>query len=113
VYYGNVRNFDTTTLNQLCKYQLLSTTSYDVRKIALSSVALNMHSLRAAYKSGYLWAYGCHNVSLTDISLWGYIWKDTILVPDWLQNHNSFKLEDFLSTYGIKQQDARHASVQK
>ena len=51
VYYGNVRNSDTTSLNQLRKYQFMSTTSNDVRKIAPSSDALYMHSLRAAYTS--------------------------------------------------------------
>ena len=65
----NVRNFDTTTLNQLRKYKLLSTISNDVCKIAPSFVALDMHSLRAAYTSGYLWAYGRHNVFLSDPSL--------------------------------------------
>ena len=51
VYYRNVRNSDTTSLNQLRKYQFMSTTSNDVRKIAPSSDALYMHSLRAAYTS--------------------------------------------------------------
>ena len=102
VYYGNVRNSDTTSLNQLRKYQFMSTTSNDVRKIAPSSDALYMHSLRAAYTSGYLWAECRHNVSLPDPSLWGYIWKDEMFVPDWLQNHNSFELQEFLSTCKCK-----------
>ena len=96
VYYRNVRNSDTTSLNQLRKYQFMSTTSNDVRKIAPSSDALYMHSLRAAYTSGYLWAECCH-VSLPDPLFWGYIWKDEMFVLDWLQNHNSVELDDSFS----------------
>ena len=40
VYFGNTRNVNTLTLNQLRKVQFITSTSNDIRKIAASSSAL-------------------------------------------------------------------------
>ena len=41
VYYGNTKNIETTPLNELRKSQIMSSTSNEFRKIALSSDALH------------------------------------------------------------------------
>ena len=79
VYFGTIRNFETSSLNALRKLQFLSNPSNDFKKIAPSSDALYMHTLRAAHTSGYQWVECRKNVSMPDPSLWGYEWNTICL----------------------------------
>ena len=102
VYYGSVRNIENMPLNELRKNQFLASTTNDIRKIAPSSSALYMHSLRAAYTSGYQWVECLHNVTIPDPADWGYIWKNDMFVPKWLSAPFMFHLEDFISVCKCK-----------
>ena len=55
VYFGNVEDIENISLNEMRKHQLIPSTSNDLTKIAPSSDALNMHSLRAAHTAGFEW----------------------------------------------------------
>ena len=44
-----------------------------MRKIAPSSSALYMHTLRATYTAGFQWVECINNVELPDDDLYGYI----------------------------------------
>ena len=55
MYFGNTKNLNDSSLNQLRKTQFISSPSNDMRKIAPSSSALHMHTLQAIYQAGYLW----------------------------------------------------------
>ena len=70
-YFGNVKNLTDVSLNELRKDQFIRTISNDVRKIAPSSSALYMHTLRATYQAGYLCVECAKNVELPDPCLWG------------------------------------------
>ena len=57
-----------------------------MKKIAPSSDALNMHSLRAAHSAGFEWVECLHNISMPDPSTRGYVLKVDMFVPKWLSN---------------------------
>ena len=75
VYYGNVENIENRSLNEMRKSQFTQSTSNDLKKIAPSSDALYMHSLRAAHAAGFEWVECLHTVSIPDPSVRGYILK--------------------------------------
>ena len=68
IYFGNVKDIDNISLDEMGKHQLTQSTSNDLKKIASSSDALNMHSLRAANTAGFQWVECLHNVSMPDPS---------------------------------------------
>ena len=51
VYFGNVKDIENISLNEMKKHQFTQSTSDDLKKIAASSDALNIHSLRTAHTS--------------------------------------------------------------
>ena len=53
VYFGNVKDIENISLNEMRKHQFLQSTSNDLKNIAPSSNALNMHSFRAAHTAGF------------------------------------------------------------
>ena len=102
VYYGNLKDIETTTLNEMRMNQFTRSTKNDLTKIAPSSDALYMHILRSAHTSGFEWVECLHNVTIPDPALRGYIMKDGIFVPKWLSNQPTFNLLDFLRTCKCK-----------
>ena len=66
VYFGNVKNIENISLNEMRKHQLIQSTSNDLKKMSPSPDALNMYSLRAAHTSGFEWVECLHNVSVPD-----------------------------------------------
>ena len=95
VYFGNVEDIENISLNEMRKHQLIPSTSNDLTKIAPSSDALNMHSLRAAHTTGFEWVECLHNVSVPDPSVRGYVLKD-MFVPNWLSKVSTFNVAEFL-----------------
>ena len=71
VYFGNVKDIENISLKEMRKHQFIKSTSNDLKKIAPSSDALNMHSLRAAHTAGLEWVECLHNVSVPDPSVRG------------------------------------------
>ena len=69
VYFGNVKDIENISLNEMRKHQFTQSTSNDLTKITLSSDALNMHSLRAAHTAGFEWVECLHDVSVPDLSV--------------------------------------------
>ena len=67
-----------------------------MKKITLSSDALNMHSLRAAHTAGFEWVECLHDVSVPDLSVRGYVLKDYMFVPKWLSKVSIFNVAEFL-----------------
>ena len=55
VYFGNVKDIENISLNEMRKHHFIQSTSNNLKKIAPSSDALNMHSLRAAHTAGFEW----------------------------------------------------------
>ena len=72
-YFGNVKDIENISLNEMRKHQFTQSTSNDLKKIAPSSDALNMHSLRAAHTAGFEWVECLHNVSVPDLSVRGCV----------------------------------------
>ena len=101
VYFGNTRNVNTITFNQLRKVQFITSTSNDMRKITPSSSALYMHTLRATYTAGFQWVECINNVELPDTGLYGYI-KNSKFIPKCLIEAPKFNLEKFLRTCSCK-----------
>ena len=97
VYFGNVKDIENISLNDMRKHQFIQSTSNDLKKIAPSSDALNMHSLRAAHTAGFEWVECLHNVSVPDPSVRGYVLKD-MFVPKWLSKVSTFNVAEFLQT---------------
>ena len=62
VYFRNVKDIENISLNEMRKHQFTRSTSNDLKKIAPSSDALNMHSLRAAHTAGFERVECLHNV---------------------------------------------------
>ena len=102
VYFGNVKDIENISLNEMRKHQFTQSTSNDLTKITLSSDALNMHSLRAAHTAGFEWAECLHNVSVPDPSLRELVLKDDIFVPKWLSEVSTFNVAEFLRTCKCK-----------
>ena len=48
VYFGNVKDIENISLNEMKKHHFTQSTSDDLKNIAASSDALNIHSLRTA-----------------------------------------------------------------
>ena len=70
-YFGNVKDIENISLNEMTKRQFTQSTSNDLNKIAPNSDALNMHSLRAALTAGFEWVECFHNLSIPrSISAW-------------------------------------------
>ena len=63
-----------------------------MNKIAASSDALNMHSLRAARTAGFERVECLHNVSVPDPSVHGYVLKDDMFLPKWLSKVSIFNV---------------------
>ena len=84
------------------KHQFTQSTSNDLKKIAPSSDALNMHSLRAAHTAGFEWVECLHNVSVPDPSVQGYVLKDDMFVQKWLSKVSTFNVAEFLQTCKCK-----------
>ena len=82
VYFGNVKDIENISLNEMRKYQFIQSTSNDLKKITPSSDSLTMHSLRAAYTAGFELVECLHNVSVPDPSVRGYVLKDDMFVPN-------------------------------
>ena len=101
VYFGNVKDIENISLNDMRKHQFIQSTSNDLKKIAPSSDALNMHSLRAAHTAGFEWVECLHNVSVPDPSVCGYVLKD-MFVPKWLSKVSTFNVAEFLQTCKCK-----------
>ena len=97
VYFGNVKDIENISLKEMRKHQFIKSTSNDLKKIAPSSNALNMHSLRAAHTAGFEWVECLHNVSVPDPSVRGYVLKD-MFVPKWLSKVSTFNVAEFLQT---------------
>ena len=93
----NVKDIENISLNEMRKHQFTQSTSNDLKKIAPSSDALNMHSLRAAHTAGFEWVECLHNVSVPDPSVRGYVLKD-MFVPKWLSKVSTFNVAEFLQT---------------
>ena len=76
-----------------------------MKKIALSSDALNMHSLRPAHTARFEWVvsmYQILNVSMPDPSAGGYISKDYMFISKWLSKVSTFNIAEFLQTCKCK-----------
>ena len=101
VYFGNVKDIENISLNEMRKHQFIQSTSNDLKKIAPSSDAFNMHSLRAAHTAGFEWVECLHNVSVPDPSVCGYVLKD-MFVPKWLSKVSTFNVAEFLQTCKCK-----------
>ena len=102
VYFRGMKNLNEKSLNELRKVQFIQSTSNDMKKLAPSSDALYMHSLRATHTAGFEWVECLHNVVLPDPSVRGYIMKNDIYVPKWLRNPPTFVLATFLQTCKYK-----------
>ena len=113
VYYGGVRDFCDTDLNELRKRQFMQSTSNDMRKIAPSSDALYMQALRAIHTAGFEWVECIQNVVLPDASVRGYIMKDGLYVPKCLFNPPTFILARFLQTCKCKTANCKSCKCAK
>ena len=82
------------------KCQFLQSTSNDLKKIAPSSDALIMYSLRAVHTGEFEWVV--HNVSVPDLSASGYVLKDEMFVPKWLSKVPTFNIAEFFQTCKCK-----------
>ena len=102
VYFGNVKDIENISLNEMRKHQFTQSTSNDLKNIEPSSDALNLHSLRAAHTAGFEWVECLHNVSVPDPSLRGYILKDDMFVPKWLSKVSTLNVAEFLLTCQCK-----------
>ena len=98
VYFGNVKDIENISLKEMRKHQFIKSTSNDLKKIAPSSDALNMHSLRAGHTAGFEWVECLHNVSVPDPSVRGYVLKDDMFVQKWLSKVSTFNVVEFLQT---------------
>ena len=78
------------------KCQFKQSTSNDLKKVAPSSDALNLHSLGAAHTAGFDWVECLHNVSMPDPSVHWYVLKDDKFVPKWLSKVFIFNAAEFL-----------------
>ena len=78
VYFRGMKNLNEKSPNELRKVQFVQSTSNDMKKLAPSSDALYMHSLRATHTAGFKWAECLRNVVLSDPSVRGYIMKNDI-----------------------------------
>ena len=96
VYFGNVKDIENISLNEMRKHELIQSTSNDLKKIAPSSDTLNMHSLRADHTAGFEWVECLHNVSVPEPSVRGYVLKDHMFVPNWLSKVSTFNAAEFL-----------------
>ena len=90
------------SLNEMRKHQFTQSTSNYLKKIAPSSDALNMHSLRAVHTAGFEWIECLHNVSVPDPSVRAYVLKDDMFVPKWLSKVSTFNVSKFLQTCKCK-----------
>ena len=97
----NVKDIENISLNEMRKHQFIQSTSNDLKKIAPSSDAFNMHSLRAAHTAGFEWVECLHNVLVPDPSVRGYVLKD-MFVPKWLSKVSTFNVAEFLQTCKCK-----------
>ena len=79
VYFVNVKEIENISLNKMRKRQFTQSTSSDLKKIAPSSDAFNMHLLRAAHTAGFEWVECLLNVAMPDPSARGYVLKMTCL----------------------------------
>ena len=84
VYIGKVKDIENISLNEMRKHHFTQSASNDLKKIAPSSDAFNMHLLRAAHTAGFEWVESFHNVSVPDPSVRGHVLKDHTFVPKWL-----------------------------
>ena len=98
VYFGNVKDIENISLNEMRKHEFKQFTSNDLKKIPPSSDALNMHSLRAAHTAGIERVKCLHNVSVSDPAGRGYVLKDDMFVPKWLSKVSTFNVAEFLQT---------------
>ena len=69
-----------------------------MKKIAPSSDAVNVHSLRAVHTAAFEWVECLHNVSVSDPSERGYVLKDDMFVPKWLSKVSAVNVAEFLQT---------------
>ena len=102
VYFGNAEDIENISLDEMRKHQFTQSTSNYLKKIAPSSDALNMHSLRAVHTAGFEWIECLHNVSVPDPSVRGYVLKDDMFVPKWLSKVSTFNVSKFLQTCKCK-----------
>ena len=102
VYFGNVKDIENISLKEMRKHQFIKSTSNDLKKIAPSSNALNMHSLRAAHTAGFEWVECLYDVLVPDPSVRGYVLKDDMFVPKWLSKVSTFNVAEFLQTCKCK-----------
>ena len=82
--------------------QFTQSTLNDLKKIAPSSDALNMHSFRAAHTAGFEWVECLHHVSMPDPSARGYVLEDDMFVPKCLSKVSTFNVAEFLQTCKCK-----------
>ena len=81
-YFGNVKDIENITLNEMRKRQFTQSTSNDLKKIAHTA--------------------GLHHVSMPDPSARGYFLKDYMLVSKWLSKVSTFNVAEFLQTCKCK-----------
>ena len=101
VHFGNVKDIESISINEMWKHQFTQPNSNNLKKIAPSSDALNMQSLRAAQTAGFEWVECLHNVSVPDPSVCGYILKD-MFVPKWLSKVSTFNVAESIQTCKCK-----------
>ena len=111
VYFGNVKDIENISLNEMRKHQFTRSTSNDLKKIAPSSDALNIHSLRAAQTAGFEWVECLHNVSVPNPSVRGYVLKDDMFVPSFYLKSLPSTLQNFFKHANVKQQSMWHVNV--
>ena len=102
VYFANVKKHEKVSLDVLRKQQFIQSPSNYLRKLAPSSSALYMHSLRAALVAGFEWRECLHNVVMPDPTEHGYVKKQDIFCPKWLRNPPKLVLSSFLQTCKCK-----------
>ena len=94
---------ESESLPELRLKSFLKSASNDMRMILPSKDAVIMHTKRACYQAGYLWAESLADIDLPDPCLWG--WKKSEsgnLVAQWLSQTGIFNLETFISTCSCK-----------
>ena len=103
VYFGNVKDIENVSLNEMRKRQFTQSTSNDLKKIAPNSNAVNMHSLRATHSAGFDWVKFIHTVSMPHPSAREYVLKDDMFVPKFkLSKVSTFNVAEFLQTFKCK-----------
>ena len=87
VYFGSKYNRN-KTLNMLRKDQFIQLPSNDLRKLAPSSDALYMQTLRATHIAGFEWQHCNSNIIIPAPLLRGYTLNHQTYEPQWLSSEN-------------------------